>query len=335
MCAKWRRLVCVLSLLTLTGCGPAMVWVTRRPAFPYEKVQCIGVMVFAVAPKDPDAQGSGAAVADKIARLLIEHHDYQVVTPEQIAKTIDEKKYTPPLPLDGEAVKKIGEWTGVDTLVTGTITTCTFSKSEQTRLQPEFVDTGYGIYPERAYPYRSVKLEAEIAAQMQVYDTRNGAVLWTDSFSYKSWAQGAPPSLTREQLLDDAADQVAAKLFLGLVVHKDHVKVPEDCIFTCQDMVGHEFVNRIKEFSARDPKVVVALRLNSAFSNVKVRVAVYKKGQETPLAQAERLLGPKETSAGFPFNVKDLTAKGGYGKYKARFYIGDVEVRTTEFIIRP
>jgi len=214
----WKRWTCVVGLALFLGCGPEAVWVTRRPAFNYEKIHRIGVLRFATVAKGPDAEGMGAVVADKITRLLIEHRDYEVATPDQVAKALEEKKSAPTSPLDAEAVKKIGAIAGVDVLVTGAVTRCGFKKTEQTRFQPQYTDTGYALYQDGALPYNSTRIEAEVAAEMRVYDTATGALIGSDSFGYTSWAQGSPPLRSRQQVMDDASDQVAAKLFLGLVL---------------------------------------------------------------------------------------------------------------------
>lgn len=324
----------VVGLALLVGCGPEAVWVTRRPAFNYEKIHKIGVIAFATTAKGPEAEGAGAVLADKIARFLIEHQDYQVVTPEQIARALQQAKYSPPLPLDAGIVKMIGEIAGVDTLVAGTVTTCTFKQTEETKLQPEYTDTGYALYRDAVIPYRSTRNEAEIAAEMRVYDAATGAIVWSDSFGYKSWAQGTPPPRNRQQVLEDASDQVAAKLFLGLVVNKDLAKIPADSIFTSAGFVGQQYVNRTTAFSTKDETVFVVLTLGSSFERASVMVKVFKKGDKSPVATAVRVWDGKIAAIGVPFMVKDLTSKSGFGKFEARYSINDQEVRSTEFTIR-
>ena len=332
---SWQRWVCILGLAWLVGCGPESVWVTRRPAFNYERIHKIGVMVFAVSVKGPEAEGAGAVIADKIARFLIEHQDYQVVAPDQIAKALDEKKYSPTLPLDAAQVRKIGEIAGVDTLVTGTVTKCAFQQTEATKLQPEYTDTGYAVYREGAIPYRSVRNEAEIVAEMCVYHAASGAVVWSDAFGYKSWAQGAPPPRNREQVLEDASDQVAAKLFLGLVVNKNLVRVPLDSVFTSAGFVGQQYVNRTSNFTSKDEKVFVVLALGTGFEGTPVTVKIFKKGDKSPMASADCVWNDKAPVIGLPFLVKDLTAKAGFGKYEAKYFIGGQEIRSADFNIRP
>jgi hypothetical protein len=324
MRGQWIRRVALVALGLLVGCGPQVVWVTRRPAFDYEKIQRIGVIRFAVTAESPEAQGASAAVADKIARLLIEHRDYKVATPEEIGVALQAKMYSPPLALDAEAVKKIGEIAGVDTLVTGAVMTCTFTQQQLDRVQREYTDTGYRLYEDGAYPYRSTRNEATIGAEMRVYDVRSGSVIWTDSSSYTSWAQGAPPPWSRERVLDDASDQVAAKLFLGLVVNRDKARVPEDSIFTSERMVGQVPVQRTKDFTAKSEKVFVVLRLNNSFAGTK----------KAPLAENEVVWSATDQSIGVPFTVKELTVKAGFGKYEARYFIGGQEIRSVEFNIR-
>ncbi len=331
--SAWLALV--ILLVVLAGCGPEMVWVTKRPAFDYQKVQRIGVMVFTTPSKEPVAEGAAVAVADKIARFLIEHRDYQVTPPQAIAKAIEDKKHSPPLPLDADAVKRIGEITGVDALVTGTVTSASFKRTEQTRYQPEYTDTGYGIYREGSRPYQSVRNEAQIAAEIKVYDTRSGLPIWTDVFAYTSFAQGTPPPLSREQVLDDAADQVAAKLFLGLVVHKNRIKVPDDSLLTSEGFVGEQVVNRTKNFSAGKQNVFVVVRLGPDFAGTKVLVSVFRKDRKDPVAQAERVWGKNEQAIGIPFSIKDLTSKAGFGDYEVKYFIGGEQVRSADFRIRP
>ena len=334
MFRSWKRWAWLVGLALFLGCGPEAVWVTRRPAFNYEKIHRIGVLRFATVAKGPDAEGMGAVISDKIARLLVEHRDYETITPDQIAKALDEKKYAPPSPLDAEAVKKIGAITGVDTLVTGAATRCAFKKTEQTRFQPQYTDTGYALYQDASVPYNSTRLEAEVAADLRVYDTATGALVWSDSFGHTSWAQGAPPPRTRQQLVDDASDQVSAKLFLRLVVNKDFVKVPPDSVFTCADFVGNQYVHRTAEFSARDEKVFVALALGSGFNDTPVTVKIFKKGDKAPVAKADIVWNGKIAQAGLPFSVKELTSKSGFGKYEAKYFIDDREIRSTDFNIR-
>lgn len=332
---SWKRWAGIVGLALLVGCGPEAVWVTRRPAFNYEKVHRIGVITFAVTAKGSEAEGAGAVLADKIARFLIEHQDYQVVPPEQVAKALEATKYSPPLPLDAEAVKRIGQVAGVDSLVTGTVTTCSFKQTEATKLQPEYTDTGYAVYRDGAIPYRSVRNEAEIVAEMRVYDTATGALVWSDSFGYTSWAQGAPPPRNREQVLEDASDQVAAKLFLGLVVSKNRVQIPADSIFTSAGFVGQQYVNRTTTFTPRNEKVFVVLALGTGFGGNRVTVKVFKKGEKLPVAAADRVWDDKVPVIGVPFLVKGLTSQAGFGKYEAKYFINDREIRGTGFALRP
>jgi hypothetical protein len=329
-----NRWLWVAALGLLVGCQPDSIWVTQRPAFDYQKIRRIGVMAFAYLPTETDAEAAGAAVADKVTRFLIEHRDYQVAAPEEIAQALEAKKYAPPKTLDAPAMKRICEIAGLDALVLGKVTQCEFRRTERTKVVPEYVDTGWAVYQEGALSYRAVANDAKISAEIQVFDASSGLVVWSDSASYRSWSEGSPPAWDREQVLQDASDQVAARLFLGLVVHKNGVAIPKRSLFTSAGFVGQEPVNQTRQFTTKDETVFVVLCLNDDFRSVAVNIAVFKKGNDAPLGQVERVWGRNAKNIGVPFQVKDLVAKGGAGDYVAKYFIDGLEIRSAEFTIR-
>jgi hypothetical protein len=139
-----------------------------------------------------------------------------------------------------------------------------------------------------------------------------------------------------QQVLQNAAQETVATLFLNLVPHPVEAKVPNDSIFTCKNLLGGSWMDKTTSFTDADPQMYVVIALNRDFHRTPLVVRVNKKDNPEVLKQFEHQWdAEKYGSFGFVISPKELLGRGGPGTYEARYFIAGAEIRKVEFTIKP
>jgi len=163
--------ILIFSLLLLFfGCAPPTA---IRKEYDFTKINRIGVLEFTGYGGEIN---SGNAVSDEFVRQLI-FRGLDVIERERLESLLREQHLATAKLLDPETVKELGRLSGVDALITGTVT----------RYIPERKDT---IYFQDEYG--QVKSEvfligAEVGVNARMIDVETGLIVWASSYTYESF----------------------------------------------------------------------------------------------------------------------------------------------------
>ena len=157
-------------LLLFFGCAPPTA---IRKEYDFTKINRIGVLEFTGYGGEIN---SGNAVSDEFVRQLI-FRGLDVIERERLESLLREQHLATAKLLDPETVKELGRLSGVDALITGTVT----------RYIPERKDT---IYFQDEYG--QVKSEvfligAEVGVNARMIDVETGLIVWASSYTYESF----------------------------------------------------------------------------------------------------------------------------------------------------
>jgi len=159
-----------LFLFFFYGCAPRTA---IRKGYDFNRINRIGVLEFTSYGNEIN---SGNVVADEFMRELI-FRGFDVIERERLESLLREQHLTVGKFLDSETVKEVGKLSGVDALITGTVT----------RYIPEHRDTIY--FKDE---YGEIKSEvfligAEVGITARMIDVETGLVVWASSYTYESF----------------------------------------------------------------------------------------------------------------------------------------------------
>jgi len=170
--ANWLILsILHFSLLALFfGCAPRTA---IRKEYDFTKINRIGVLEFTGYGY---GMNSGSAVADEFIRQLM-FRGFDVIERERMESLLREQHLASAKLLDPETVKEVGKLSGVDALITGTVT----------RYTPEHKDTIY--FKDETGQVRSevFLIDAEVGISARMFDVETGLVVWASSYTYESF----------------------------------------------------------------------------------------------------------------------------------------------------
>ena len=160
----------LLFLTLIFGCAPRTA---IKKGYDFTKINRVGVLEFTGYEEEIN---SGSAMADGFMRELI-FRGIDVIERERLESLLREQHLTVGKFLDPETVKEVGKLSGVDALITGTVT----------RYIPEHKDT---IYFEDEYG--EIKSEvfligADVGVSARMIDVETGLVVWASSYTYESF----------------------------------------------------------------------------------------------------------------------------------------------------
>jgi len=152
------------------GCAPRTA---IRKGYDFTKINRIGVLEFTSYGEEIN---SGNAVADEFMRQLI-FRGIDVIERERLESLLREQHLSAGKFLDPETAKRLGKLSGIDTLITGTVT----------RYIPEHKDIIY--FKDE---YGEIKSEvfligAEVGISTRMIDVESGLVVWASSYTYESF----------------------------------------------------------------------------------------------------------------------------------------------------
>ncbi len=320
------------------GCGPEKIKVMKQPMFDVNAIKRVAVIEFADAPGVP---GCGGVMSDMLASNLGQHKQWQIFSRQQLGTLLKEQDLGMTDRFDASTAVKIGKLAVVDTVIIGRVNQYGVQTRTETKYNsvPVWRTDASGVPFIAGYnnvPYQFTRLDGTASATLNLVSVQTGQVIWSDTQTYSWWAQGSPPTLGPHQVLQNAAQETVNKLFLNLVPHQKEVKVPDNSIFTCKDLVGGSWMDKTSEFVADAVKMFVVLALNRDFHKTTIVVRLNKKGDEEVVKQFEHPWdSEKYGSFGFALSPKELADRKGPGAYEARYFVSGTEIRKMEFNIKP
>lgn len=333
-----RALAAGMVLAALKGCGPEKITVVKQPMFEVTTIRKVAVLSFADAQ---GMQGSGEIVSDMLAACLVQNKQWEIFNRQQLSQILQEQNLGMTDRFDPATAARIGKLAVVDTVLIGRVNQYVVQTRSETKYNsvPIWRTNANGILYIAGYnnvPYQFTRSDSTVSATINLVNVETGKVIWSDTQSHSYWAQGSPPAVGPPQVLENAAHAAVNALFLNLVPHRIEVKVPDQSIFTCKDLVGGSWMDRTDRFTDADPKMYVVLALNRDFHKTVVVVRINKKDQPAVLKQFEHPWdAEKYGSFGFTLSPKELLDQGGPGTYEARYFVSGTEIRKVEFSINP
>jgi len=157
-------------LALLFGCAPRTA---IKKDYDFTKINRIGVLEFTGYEY---GMNSGSAVADEFIRQLM-FRGFDVIERERMESLLREQHLASGKLLDPETVKEVGKLSGVDALITGTVT----------RYIPERKDTIY--FQDETGQVRSevFLIGAEAGINARMFDVQTGLIVWASSYTYESF----------------------------------------------------------------------------------------------------------------------------------------------------
>jgi len=160
-----------VSVLTLLfGCAPRTA---IRKDYDFSKINRIGILEFTSYGNEIN---SGNAVADEFIRQLI-LRGFDVIERERMESLLREQHLASGRFLDPETAKEVGKLSGVDALITGTVT----------RYIPEHKDTIYFRDEYGEFKSEVFLIGAEVGINARMVDVETGLVIWASSYTYESF----------------------------------------------------------------------------------------------------------------------------------------------------
>jgi len=166
-------LIFVLNLFFLTfffGCAPRTA---IRKGYDFNRINRIGVLEFTSYGYETN---SGNAVADEFVRELI-FRGFDVIERERMEGLLREQHLAESKILDPETVKEVGKISGVDALITGTVT----------KYIPEHRDIIYFRDENGEVKSEAFLIGAEVGVNARMVDVETGLVVWATSYTYESF----------------------------------------------------------------------------------------------------------------------------------------------------
>jgi len=160
----------IYFLTLLFGCAPRAA---IKKEYDFTKVRRMGVLEFT---NYRDEINSGNAVADEFVRQFI-FRGIDVIERERMESLLREQQLAAGKFLDPDTVKKVGKLSGVDALVTGTVT----------RYVPEHRDTMYFTDKNGEVKSEVFLIGAEVGVSARMVDVETGSVVWAGSYTYESF----------------------------------------------------------------------------------------------------------------------------------------------------
>ncbi len=241
--------------------------------------------------------------------------------------------------MDPSQAIKMGRLARADAILTGTVDQYNCDVMHETRFRSEPIWgpwDDYGDIPDYyEVPYDWYTIDARVDISLMLTDTSTGEVMWSDSKQSSFNSSGSPPAMSRSETLSEASDTAVRKLFLGLVVYQEKVKVPPRSLFTCSEYIDHP-IDRRKKFSSRDPNIYVVIDLNGDFVGKEILLRVEKKDTGALVSKYTFKWDNTSDMHAFKLDTKNLIGKGGYGKYRATYYMDVEKIAQADFkIARP
>jgi len=163
-------IVNIYFLVLLSGCAPR---VAIKKEYDFTKINRMGVLEFI---SYRDEINSGNVVADEFVRQFI-FRGIDVIERERMESLLREQHLAAAKFLDPDTVKKVGKLSGVDALVTGTVT----------RYVPEHKDTIYFTDENGEVKSEVFLIGAEVGVSARMIDVETGLVVWAGSYTYESF----------------------------------------------------------------------------------------------------------------------------------------------------
>jgi len=316
----------------LIGCAGPRIWVTVRPQFDYQKIHTIAVLPFENKSGCADA---GQVVSEKLTALLLQRGPY-TMAPGETPKVDPQKDYLSPGGDMAPAVAaELGRSAGAEALLIGAVLNYKSDRFHEVRFYG--APFGFDESMHEAYydeiPVDWYKIDAVVEARIRLIDASTGKVIWSDSRTGTSSSYGAPPAMDEAEVLDQAADSAARKLLLGLVPHEQRVRVPRGSPVVCGAFIDHA-VDIRSTFTPRDDSLYVVIELDREFAGKEILMKIDKADTGVNISE-ERCAweGGSDTHA-FKENIKTLVAKGGFGKYRAAYFVSGTRISEADFHIR-
>ncbi len=331
--AKLALFLGLVSIVILLGCADQKVWVTIKPQFDYQKIRTIAVLPFLNEPGYPEA---GEIVSDKLTDLLVQRSKYNVLPESKLQAAIPKQDMYLSAKQDPSRAMEICRLVGADAILTGTVKQYKADHFHEVRhyigdpYMPE--DEPFHAYYYDELPHDWFKIDAIVEVSINLIDCSTGKTIWSDSKMGTFQSFGSPPPLSEVDVLSNAADSSVRKLFLGLVVHQEWERVPRRSILTCSEYIDHP-IDKRKTFSASDPHLYVVVQLNRDFAGKQLLLKIDKGDTGGLIAQYQYRWEPATDTHAFKVDTKDLIDKGGYGKYRATYFLDDKKIAHTEFKI--
>ncbi len=170
--ATWLLLsILHLSLIALFfGCAPPTA---IKKGYDFTKIARVGVLEFTSYGYE---MNSGAAVADEFMRQLI-FRGIDVIERERLESLLREQHLTVGKFLDPETAKEVGKLSGVDALITGTVTKYIPEHKDTLYFRDEYGETRSEVF----------LIDAELGISARMIDVQTGLVVWASSYSYESF----------------------------------------------------------------------------------------------------------------------------------------------------
>ena len=316
----------------LIGCAGPGIWVTIRPQFDCQKIHTIAVLPF---ENKSGCPGAGQVVSEKLTALLLQRGLYKI-TQAGALKADTPKNYSSPAgDMDPAVAMELGRPTGAEALLSGTVLNYKSDRFHEVRFYGEPFE--YGESPHPTYydnvPVDWYKIDAVVEAGIRLIDASTGKVIWSDSRTGTSSTCGAPPAMGEAEVLDQAADSAARKLLLGLIPHEQRVRVPRRSLVVCGAFIDHA-VDIRSTFTPGDDALHVVIELDREYAGKEIMLKIDKVDTGVTISEERYTWGEADDTHAFKENISMLVAKGGFGKYRATYFMGGTRITRADFRIR-
>ncbi len=316
----------------LAGCAGPRVWVTVSPHFNYQKIHTIAVMPFENQTACADA---GQVVSEKLTALLLQRGPYTVAPGKALSVDPRRDYLSPGGDMVPAVAAELGRSTGAEALLFGSVLSYKSDRFHEVRFYG--APFGFDQSMHEAYydevPVDWYKIDAVVEAGIKLIDASTGKVIWSDSRTGTSSSYGAPPAMDEAEVLDRAADSAARKLLLGLVPHEQRVRLPRRSIVTCGAFIDHA-VDIRSMFAPGDDSLYVVIELDREFAGKEILMKIDKADTGMNISEERCNWEEGSDTHAFKENIKTLVAKGGFGKYRAAYFISGTRIGGADFYIR-
>ncbi len=337
---RWIVL-CVLtaaSLFSAVGCGGGSkkdkITVYQIPDFYSPDLKRVAVLPFADPPGRP---GAGRRIGDRVAASLTNNGTYEVYTREHLRDILAEKDLADADIIDADVAMEIGKAKSVQALIVGRCNRFDYTTRHETRYMAVPIwgqdANGYPIITGyNQVPYQWYRHEANVNCHVTVLDCKTGRHIAAVNDPISYWAEGSPPKYNAQDCMNAAEQNAVANIVRGIAVTRTQIKLKGDPIKTATELYDNEW-DFEREIPGERESFFAVIKLPPEADRNQFKIAIVPKESREVLAERQFTWSKQYERYGYPFEVKPLLDKNGYGEYKAKLYSGPEPIATYNFTI--
>jgi hypothetical protein len=342
---KMRKLVVFLALASFLWAGSAhaakYVWVKREPPFDTRDIDKVAVVEFENRSRHPEA---GGRIAARVESLLIEDGHYKVVHREELLRLMHKRKVRATVPLGLKDALDVAQEAGVDAIITGTVIRyMTHRWREVYYEESPYYEYGYRrrgwrreYYVKRPYrrPYWVAMIEAVVDVELEVVKATTGEVLWRGREA-ATW-RGAEEEVFYDvdRALFMAAEPVLRSLVSHIIGVTERAIVPHDSLSAARRLSASGIFEDEDDFSIREENLYLVVKLSPAFYGKELFIIVEHRRTKKKVAELGYIWGTGEVVHRFPLSINEIASRGGFGDYRARYFIDGQEIDKVDIEIK-